>query len=116
MLILPAVIQNLRTLADKSWRIQLDTQELSAELSAELMKLHQSFGWFAFSENPDDKIIIPSEPAPEFKADKSISERIRACLFVYWNECTSKKQPFRDFYESWGEKKISEIKHYLPEK
>ena len=116
MLLLPATIQNLRTLADKSWRIQIDTQELSVAQASQLMDLHQNFGWFAFSTNPDENVEIPDEPAPEFKTDHSPSKRLRNTLYVYWSENTNKKQNFDDFWKNWVEKKINEIKDYLPSK
>ena len=48
---------------------------------------------------------------------KTPSQRLRAVLFVYWenNEKTRYKH-FNDFYISWIEKKIDDIKTLLPDK
>ena len=80
------------------------------------MGLHGDFGWFAFSTNPDENVEIPDEPAPEFKSDKSPSQRLRSVLYIYWSENTNKKKTFQEFYSDWVNKKINEIKDYLPSK
>lgn len=46
---------------------------------------------------------------------KSLSERQRSALFVYWKECTDQKVPFNKYYELYMEKKIEDIKEKLPD-
>lgn len=111
----PSTIANLRTLADNTLRIQVDCQELPPEQMTEVFRLKGRLGWFVFSENVLNQSDIPEESAPEFKGDKSPSQRLRAALYVYWEKCTGKQQTFKAFYESWVEQKIGNIKDHLPE-
>lgn len=107
-----SIIQNLRTLADGTWRLQIDCQELTPEQATELMKLHKKVGWLLFKENhitPDD---VPDTDV-EFKSDKKPSQRLRNALYVFWAEHTNKQTPFQQFYETWIDKKIEEIKDHL---
>jgi len=46
---------------------------------------------------------------------KTLSQRLRNCLFVYWKECTPQTVPFDKYYELYMDKKINEIKEKLPE-
>lgn len=109
-----SIIQNLRTLADGTWRIQIDTQELTPDQATQLMELHRKQGWFLFKENEFVVDDVPTENAPEFKGDKTPSKRLRAVLFVYWKECTIRKPDFNTFYRQWMEQKIETIKKELP--
>jgi len=110
---LPASIEKVSTRADNTIAITISTQEISAEASAELFRQKGKLGWLLFSEQVMSETDIPKEPAPEFKGDKSPSQRIRACLYRYWEKNTSKQIPFDTFYKQWSEKKIAEIKETL---
>ena len=112
----PATIEGISTRVDKTLKITLSTQELPPNEAAKILSLHQTFGWMLFSENELSEKDIPPEPTPEFKSDKSPSERLRAVLYVYWETNTDKKKPFNNWYKDWIEGKIKEIKDYLPEK
>lgn len=110
----PGIIESVATRADATLKITLGTQELSAEESATLFALKGKPGWFVFSENVLAQQDIPNEPAPEFKRDKSPSQRLRAFLWQYWDKCTSHKPDFETFYRQWIEHKINGIKDNLP--
>lgn len=112
----PSVIQSLRSLADGTWRITIDCQEMPPEQELEVLKLKKKQGWFVFKENEIKEEDIPKEKAPEFKNDKTPSQRLRAVLYIYWKESTNQGKPFNIFYDEWMEKKITEIKEHLPEK
>ena len=43
------------------------------------------------------------------KDKKSPSQRLRAVLYLYWEQNTNRKKPFKQMYEEWMEKKINEI-------
>jgi hypothetical protein len=110
---LPATIEKISTRADNTISIVISTQEMKPEASTALFGLKGKLGWFLFAETTLTEQEIPKEPAPEFKNDKSPSQRIRACLYKYWEKNTAKKIPFDTFYKSWVEKKIQEIKDTL---
>ena len=113
---IPATIDKIATRVDNTISIGVSTQELEPEGATALFSLKGKLGWLLFSENPPEEGDIPKEPAPEFKTDKTPSQRLRAVLYVYWAENTNKKKTFELFYKEWMELKISEIKETLPEK
>lgn len=110
----PATIESISTRKDRTMKIVVGTQELEPSDSAELMALHDKLGWFMFAENAFAPTEIPKENAPEFKSDKSPSQRLRSILYVYWDKCTDKKTTFNNFYDQFVEKKIREVKELLP--
>lgn len=110
---IPATIEKISTRADNTISITISTQEMSPEASTILFGLKGKLGWLLFAETAFTEIDIPKEPAPEFKNDKSPSQRIRACLYKYWEKNTGKKITFDSFYKQWAEKKINEIKETL---
>ncbi len=112
----PATIESISTRKDRTMKVIIGTQELEPKDSAELMSLHNTLGWFMFAENAFEVKDIPKENAPEFKDDKSPSQRLRAILWVYWDTCTNKSTTFNSFYDQFVEKKIKEIKELLPKK
>ena len=109
-----ATIQNIRTLADKTLRLQVDFQELSPEEMQQVFSLYQKLGWFLFKENSITMAEVPDGPAPEFKEDESPSKKLRNLLWVYWDKVLNKKGSFEIFYQSWYRKKGEEIKELLP--
>ena len=111
-----SVIESVATRVDNTIKIVVSTQELSPEQSTSLFALKGKQGWLLFSENEIKEMDIPDVNAPEFKADKSPSQRLRNTLYVYWESNTDKSKPFEGWYRDWIEKKIGEIKDYLPEK
>ncbi len=112
-LTLPATIEKITTRADNTIAVTISTQEMQPEASTALFSLKGKLGWLLFAETSLVEEDIPKESAPEFKGDKSPSQRIRACLYKYWEKNTSKGIPFDTFYKQWAEKKVQEIKDTL---
>lgn len=113
MIKLPAIIKKIGTLADKTLRVTVDTNEATTDQMAELFNHLDKFGWFVFGENVAIE-DVPTENAPEFKNDKSPSKRLRDCLFIYWKENTNQAKPFDDYWRDWVNKKCESIKELLP--
>jgi hypothetical protein len=110
-----SMIESVSTRADGTIKIVIGTQELTPEHMAALFTLKGAQGYFLFSENEIKEIDIPKEPSPEFKSDKTPSQRLRAALYVYWEKNTGKTKPFDEWYKNWIEKKLTEIKETLPD-
>ena len=110
----PSIITKIQSLKDRTFKLSIECQELPKDQMADVFNLVEKTGWLVFSDNTLQKSDVPEENAPEFKNDKSPSQRLRAVLFVYWNECTDKKVPFDTYWKMWIEKKVSEIKQTLP--
>lgn len=108
----PATISKITTMADKSLRLQVDTQELSHEDKAKVFGMHEQFGYFFMQDiviKEEDLIDIP-EIQPEFKTEKTPSKRLRDRLFVYYDATHTDKAGFEDWYK----KEMDRIgQHYL---
>lgn len=109
---LPATIEKLATRADNTIAITVSTQELPPEESAVLFSLKGKLGWCLFSEVELYEKDIPEEK-PEFKNDKTKSQRYRAVIYKVWENNTSKSKPFNLFYDEWMESRIAEAKDLL---
>lgn len=108
---IPATIEKVATRVDNTISISLSTQELNPEGATALFSLKGKLGWMLFSESELDDKDIPEETL-EFKDEKSPSKRLKSVLFVYWKQHNI-SQSFNNFYSSWIEKKIDEIKENL---
>lgn len=109
----PATVAKIETLADRSLKLKVITQELNEEQSAMVFKLYNKLGWFVFSEQsikPEDIKDLPEIQLDE--GEKSPSQRMRAALFVYWEQ-QKIQEPFDIFYRRQVEKWISQIKEKL---
>ena len=105
-------VQGIRTMADSTFRITVDCQEMNPKEMAEVFALKNKTGWFVFSENVIDEKDVPKVPV-EMKEENPMASLTRT-IYVFWDKCTSKKQPFNEFLRGWVEKKKEEIKINLP--
>ncbi len=103
--ILPAIINPPRLRKDKSCSISFDTRELSSEELFTIISLSQSEGWLAFQPN-EENIEIPTERAEV--DEKTPSERLRACLYV-WFKQESDKGKFTGTFETFKKEKYEKI-------
>jgi hypothetical protein len=97
---IPSHFQGIRSLADKSLRCTFDTQELGEDFAADLIKKCHKHGYLIFLENEVkvdlDGLDIP-EAAPEFKGEKTPGQRLRAVLYILWQQ-SGNVGTFQDFY------------------
>lgn len=108
-----AMITKVTTMSDHGLRIQVDTQEITPESKAELFNLHETLGWFFFHRAPISEINV--KELPEIKVErgqKTPSERLRAVLYIYWEQNRTDKS-FEEFYRETIEKYIESIKSKL---
>lgn len=108
----PAAIHGVRTLVDGGVKIELITPELAADELTMLFNLHNKTGYFVFKENTITPKDIPDVEVDVESGEKSPSQRIRAKLYVYWNDNTDKSQPFDNYYRAFMsrvENKIDEM-------
>ncbi len=110
---IPATISKITTMADRGIRLQVDTQEVSDEQSADIFKFRNKLGYFFFDEVLIKEIDTSKLPKIELEeGEKSPSQRLRATLFVYWEQ-KKLKDPFDIFYRRTVEKYIGSIKEKL---
>ena len=111
---IPALIDSLRTLKDGSVKITIETQELRAEDAAILFSYRNTLGWLLFKETEfsrEDIISVP-DVVPEFASDKTPSKRLRAVLFVMWEQL-GKPGEFDSWYKGKMDKIIQHFKEQL---
>lgn len=110
---IPATITKVTTMADKSVRLQVDTQELDPETKSGVFEMHDKLGYFFFAEKEIRQ--IDTSKLPEIVLDegeRSPSQRLRAALFVY-HEQQKIKEPFEIFYRRSMDKFINQVKEKL---
>lgn len=112
----PAMVERITMRKDKSVKIEFETQEMSPEEAALLFGMTNTIGYLAYKATPitkEEVVELPDE-TPEFKDDKTPSQRLRAVLYVYWKEKTEHKVPFTQFYAGIIERMIEAYKEKLP--
>ena len=116
MIILPAQLDRYNRKKDKSFSITFATQELTEQQILEVNSKVDQYGFLAFK---DDAMLTSQEQKDleSMKAEyegKSLSERFRNVLYVYWEQKQKEAYPkFEDFYKDRMENKIEEIKKTL---
>lgn len=117
LLQIPSQITKVETLLDRTLKLTIHTQELTASDKAILFELQNKIGWFVFAEavlEPEDLVDLP-KIKPEFRSEKTPSERLRSVIYVYWEQKGGKKAlgDFDSFYKNYIEKIIENIKEKL---
>lgn len=109
----PATIPDngIRTMADKSVRLSVDTQEVSPDEMAKIFALKGKYGYFAFSESKIEKLEVP-EVVQEFPDEKSPSKRLKAVIWKVW-EKMGKVGDYDAFYRTQMERVIEKFKEKL---
>lgn len=95
----PAIIKKPKQLDEGSISMTVITlRELLSEEMTALFQLSNKEGWFCFKEVKMklNEIDVP-EIVPEFKTDKTPSQRLRGVVYRMW-ERTDMKQPFPDYW------------------
>ena len=96
-------------------RILFETQEnLTLDARARIMKWHnEQPGWLTFFQEKVDPEYIANLPKLTFdKNEKSPAERLRAVMFVYWEQ-NKPTDDFEVYYRSQVEKLIGAYKEKL---
>jgi len=117
MIIIPAQLDSLRTLADKTLKVTFETNELNPQDLLGLMENLHQFGYLAFKKEPfkeDEK-----EMMQELKSDfdfkgKTSSQRLRSVLYVMFQNNNEGFDSSVKHYEHWMERIITQMKTKLP--
>jgi len=106
ILMIASTIEAISSRADGTWSIRVGTQELNEENARAILRLNRKLGYFIFKETSfeeSDLLNIP-EARPEFRSDRTPSQRLRARMFVYYKEINQKEEGFNQWYASSLEK------------
>jgi plasmid replication initiation protein len=112
---LHAIIDGVRTLKNNTLRLTIETQDIACftpEQLATLFRLSDKQVYVAIKETPVNPDEIEVKEAPTIKGEKTPGQRLRAVLFVYYEQ-HKPAQDFETFYKSHMEKLIHSVKEKL---
>jgi len=104
-----ALFDGYSTRADKSLKLVFTLQEIDPEMAANMLRLHQQFGWLIFAPESAKEVVIPDEPPRNNQVKKSDSQRQRSLYFVWWKKLG---EPYGDF-EEWKRRKMEEVNNVI---
>ncbi len=115
----PGTISGVKSMAHKSWRFSVDTQEdFSSGDIKKLSDLRDKLGWFTMvcrkkneKIKPDDLLDLSELVEVDVK-QKSTSQRLYNVLFVLHSKTGGKKEDF----EVWRLRKMEQIIGHYKEK
>lgn len=108
---IPATLEGISTLKDGGCSIRFHTQEASPEDKVTLMGFQGSFGWLQFSDSELQE--IPRETINRDLSTKTPSQRLRATLFVAYQQSGRLDITFEQYYNQKMEIFIDRIKSTL---
>lgn len=109
-----ATVDGISPLKDGGMSIRYHTQEMPDESKLILLNSMGKFGWLLFKpeEKPFDPNEVPKYDPQSWDELKSPSQRMRAALYVYWQQ-SGKPKDFDSFYKQQMEIFINVIKSKL---
>jgi hypothetical protein len=116
MIIIPAQLDGLRTLKDKTLKIVFETQELNPQDLLGLMETLNAFGYLAFKKEPfkeEEKQMLSNLKSDYEFGGKSSSQRLKAVLFRLWQKEPEGFDTSVKHYEHHLEKIINHFKSKL---
>jgi hypothetical protein len=110
---LPAIFNKITSLADRSYKLEFSTRELSGSDATVLMNLIHDEGWLLFSPNNDiTEQDIPDEKPDAMTGRKTQAQRLRAVIYKIW-ESKGSNGSFETYYQSYMEKVIDQLKEKI---
>ena len=116
MIIIPAVLESYRSLKDKTLKIVFETNELTPEQTMGIAQNIQQFGYLAFKNEPfkaTEKEVIESLKSDYEDNGKTPSQRLRAVLFINFQQADEGYKTFVDYYNAKMEKIVNHYKGKL---
>ena len=111
------VLDSVRSLKDKSWKVTFETNELTPEQTTFLGSHLQS--WCTLAIKPgeskfEQESLDMLDKYDEFPDKKSQAQRIRGVLYRLWELDPQGFKVFNDFYVHKTEQIINHLKKKLP--
>lgn len=96
-------------------QLVVETQEIDPETKTYLFDLHDTYGFLFYFKNlpKPEEVDVPEGNAPENRGEKTPSQRLRAVLYVWWEQQGKQGGDFEFFYRQHMEKLIDHIKEKL---
>jgi len=109
----PAILEGISTLKDGGLSMRYHTNELNDKDSLIAMSFRGKFGWLLFSEQED--LEAPTDLIRRDTGGKTPSQRLRAVLYIKYQQSGRIDITFEHFYAQEIEKFIDHIKSQLKE-
>lgn len=115
MIILPGQIEGITTRKDKTVKITLATQELTPAQAAEIFQLNQKFCYTAIKEEnfQADEVDAIENLKTDLESEKTPSQRLRAILYVNYQQKAEGYKDFATYYQAKMEKICEHFKSKL---
>lgn len=116
MIIIPAILESFRSLKDRSYKVVLETSELTPEQVVGINASLGQYGYAAFKHDPfkqKEKEILDNLEADFGDKKKSQAQRIRAVLYKCWEQNNEGYEDFNRYYDFQTEKIITHFKNKL---
>ena len=113
---IPSIFTRYASTADKGLRLTFETNELDPEVVAQVVSQRNRYGYLVFvpgDVKPED-VDVP-EYVPEFKNDKTPSQRLRGVLYRLWEQ-SDKTNSSDAFYAEKMNEIINHFKNKLEDK
>jgi hypothetical protein len=116
MIIIPAALENYRSLKDKSLKITFETNELNPQDLLGIAENLGQFGYLAFKRElfkVEEKQLIEDLETSYDDKKKSASQRLRAVLYLMWQKDNEGFDTSVRHYDHHLEKIINHFKSKL---
>lgn len=110
---IPAILEGITALKDGGLSIRFHTNEASDDDKLATMKFFQCFGWLLFSEEEQDADTLILEQVRKETGGKTPAQRLRATIFVAYQQSGHNDLTFEQFYARRMEQHINFEKQNL---
>ncbi len=109
---LPAIFHKITSRADRSYKLEFETRELSGEAAATLMTMLLNEGWLLFSPNELQEADVPDEKADSMTNQRTKAQSLRGVIYRIW-EAKGKPGTSEDYYQKTMSAIIDQLKAEL---
>lgn len=116
-IIIPAQLENYRSLKDKTLKITFETNELNPQDLLGIAENLGQFGYLAFKKEPfkaDEKEMMQDLKTDMDERKKTESQRLRSVLYLMWKNDPEGFETSIQHYNFHMEKIITHFKTKLP--
>lgn len=116
MLIIPAILDNFRSLKDRTLKLTFETSEPNPDQMRDIQLASMSAGYLAFNKDPftssQEKYLTELEVDYDDKS-KTPSKRLRGVLYRSWERDNKGYDNFQRYYDVEMERIITHFKNKL---
>lgn len=109
---LAAQLLKISSRADRTYKVEFNTRELSGSDAATLLGQLMNEGWLLWSPNELTEADIPPEKADSMTGQKTQAQRLRGVIFRLWEQNGSKGNS-EDYYRTIMEGLLDQLKSKL---